>query len=104
MLEKEEKENDISDARDGTSPKQLPISGIFKCEESRSSADNPMHDLDQSSAEVDGLQAKKEVSPNIISPAEEEASAEGRGMPEERCLGEDEMGVASGFVEGVVKC
>ena len=56
----------------------------------------------QSSAEVDGLLSEEEVSPSSISPAEEEAGAEGTSMPEEVCLGEDETGVASGFVEGVV--
>ena len=52
--------------------------------------DNPMHDQNQSSAEVDGLLSDKE------------AGTEGTSMPEETCLGEDETGVASGFVEGVV--
>ena len=48
------------------------------------------------------MQAEEEVSPSIISPAEEEAGAEGTSMPEERYLGEEEVGVASGFAECVV--
>ena len=90
VLEKEEKENILSDARDGASPKQLPISGSFKPEESMATPDNPMHDQNQSSAEVDGLLS------------EEEAGTEGTSMPEETGPGEDETGVASGFVEGAV--
>ena len=45
-----------------------------------------MHDLYQSTAKVDGLQAEKEVSPSFISPAEEEVGAEGTSMPKERCV------------------